>query len=280
MSKIFQNTVCLSVTFHKAGDHRKGDKEAIETDANKRELSLTKKIFRSRAYRDMWKLNFKTKEWIARRAVPSPLRHGTFLIPQQLVDEVVEKVKEAEEKFNELADQFVKEYPALIEEARNSLQSQFNEANYPSAKVIRSKFWVSRMFVKFDAVKGVEQNKEIQDAMDDIRFALREGLLELVSKLQGMLSEKKDGRKCGVRSSTLDAFNEWVELLPKRNILDDDELKGLAEKARSIMKGKTKMELRDNMGLRKEMSSKMDEIGTQLKTLLEVCPRRAFNFEE
>ena len=280
MSKLFEKTVCLSVTFHMAGDTRVGNLASIETDADRSRLNLSKKIFQSDKYKAMQKVRDTTKEWIEKRSIPSPLRHGTFLIPQPLIDEVIEKVNEAEAEFNKLANLFVKEYPSLVKEAKELLQSQFSEGNYPDANFMRSKFWVSRMFVKFDTVKGIDQNKEIQDAIEDIKGTLRMGMLGLVEKLGKMLGDRKDGRKSAVRKEAIQAFNDWMELLPKRNILDDEELKTLAEKAKSLMKGNTQSDLQTVEGIRSKVRKGMNDISKQLRTMIEAAPRRSFSFEE
>jgi polyhydroxyalkanoate synthesis regulator phasin len=263
-----------------AGDSRVGDLTSIETDADRSRLNLSKKIFQSKNYRKMRRLRWLTKLWIMNRAVPSPLRHGTFLIPQPLVEEVLGKINEAEEQFNKLADEFIEEYPVLVKEAKDLLQSQFRKENYPNPKSMRGKFWVSRMFVKFENVKGVNQNKEIQDAIEDIRGTLRMGMLELVEKLGKMLGEGKNGRKSVVRKEAIQAFNDWMELLPKRNVLDDEELKSLAEKAKSLMKGNTQSDLRDVEGIRSKVRKGMGDISKQLRTMIEAAPRRSFSFEE
>jgi hypothetical protein len=280
MSKLFEKTVCLSVTFHMAGDSRIGDINEIETDANRGRLNLSKKIFRSENYKAMQQIQWKTKEWIQKRALPSPLRHGTFLLPKSMVDEVIQKLDEQTEAYNKIADAFIAEYPTLISESKKQLKSQFNEANYPSAKEMRSRFWVSRMFVKFGNVSGVDQSKEIQSAIDDIQSTLRMGMLELVDKLQVMLGERKDGRKAAVRKGTLDAFNEWLEMLPKKNILEDTELEELANKARLLLKGNKQSDLRDIDSVRSKVKKEMGAISDKLKSMIVACPRRSFDFEE
>jgi len=282
MSTIFDKTVCLTVTFHMPGDSRHGDMGDVETDANKSELALRKRIFRSDSYRECWMIANKTRKWIEKRSVPSPLKAGTYLVPQGLVDEVEEMLGVAQAAFYAEADSFIAEYPFLIKQAEGRLGSQFDPRNYPPVDVMRRRFRVERMFLDFAPARpgGIDQEQELEGALLEIKAALRAGLLELVQKLTNMLGDRKDGKKKGLRDTALTAFTEWMDLLPARLVVDDDELKGLADKAKAIMAGKAVADLRDIESVRSQVRTELANVGEQLKGLLKDMPARAFSFDE
>ena len=279
-SNVFKDTVCLSVTFHLPGDIRKGNLSNVETQAEKSDLRLSKAIFRSDSYANCWKLSSRIKDWLKARSVPSPLKHGTYLIPRALIPEVEAKIAEARAEYSAEADTFIAEYPWLKDKARERLADQFDERNYPDPEVLRRRFWVEKMFIDFAPAGGIDQEAELKQALEDIRAALRCGLLDLVARLSNMLGERKDGKKKAVRKETLAAFTEWMNLLPARLVVDDDELKALADKAKVVMSGKSADDLRDIGTVRSQVKRELDGVVTQLQALVKDMPSRAFGFDE
>jgi len=282
MSTVFDKTVCLTVTFHLPGAHRRADLTGIETDADKDVLKLTKRIFDSASYKDAQRLAGDTRKWLRSRSLPSPLAEGSYLIPKSLVDEVVQKLDDVVVVYNELGDEFAAEYPTIVEEWKERLRSQYDARNYPNVQEVRSRFRVSRMFVDFQLARPdqIDQSSELQEAMVEIKAALRFGLLGLVQKLASMLGERKDGKKKGLRGDAVERFKEWMELLPARNILDDAELVKVAAQARALMSGKSMDDLRDIGQVRDEVRQGMEEVAESLKGLVKDLPCRAFSLDD
>jgi len=275
-----EKTRCLSVTFHMPGNIRRGNLASVETTAAKTELKLGKRIFRSDAYKEAQKIAIRTRQWIESRSVPSPLKAGTYLIPESMIATVEERLQEAKEKFDDCADRFASEYPKLVEDARERLGDQYNPSNYLPEKAIRARFWMERLYLNFTPAGDIDQDDDLKRAIDDIKAALRCGLLDLVEKLSGMLGEKKDGKKRAVTDKSLKAFDEWVNILPDRLVVDDDELKSLVAKAKEIMEGKTRNDLRDMGAVRSETKKGLEQVGEQLRGLLKDMPNRAFTFDD
>jgi len=194
-----------------------------------------------------------------------------------MLNDVEKRLDEVTDEFNELADQFVNEYPALIEQWREKLGSQFNPNDYLSVEEVRQCFSVNRFFVDFRLPSEIDQNNEIESAINEIKLALREGLLELVQKLADMLG---DDKKCRVNSRTIERFQQWLELLPKRNVLDDTELRELAEQAKSLMAGKSAEDLRDYEAVRNQVREGMRRIANKLQESIEQLPVRRFTLED
>lgn len=282
MSTIFDKTVCLCVGFHAPGTTRNGDKSILDTEADKNELKLTKRIFNSDTYAANRRIRNEAKRWLEKRSVPSPLRNGTYLIPVVLIDEVNAKLDEMIQEYNRTADQFAEEYPSLIEEWKDRLKDQFDRRNYPSARQIRRRFGVDRMILNFSLAQSdkFDQSAELEEAVQEIRTFLRQGLLDLVNRLADMLGETKDGKKKKVQGRTLQAFNEWMELLPARLVVDDDELMKLAGQARKIMEGKSVDDLRDLDRIRDETRTVLEKVGTKLKDMVKDAPSRSFGFDD
>jgi len=281
-NNVFSKCVCLAVRFSMPGDTRKGNLGNAEIDADKSQLMLRKRIFRSEHYKNAWRLSGEARHWVASRALPSPLREGTYLVPEALLSEVEQYLDEVKQDFNALADKFIAEYPELIERQREVLRSQFNEANYPPPEVMRAKFGMSRMIINFQLARPeeIDQQKEVEDTVNEIKACLREGLLELVGKLSKMLGTKKNGRKAALSDKAVERFKEWMDLLPARFVVDDPEFKALADKAKAAMDGKVAADLRDVEAIRGEVRREMNVVTEQLKGLLKDMPGRAISFDD
>lgn len=279
---LFDKTTCLSITFHMPGRNRHASTDKIETDADKRELVLTKRIFDSDNYRRCIQIAVKTRNWLNTRAVPSPLKEGTYLIPVGLLDQVEEKLQEVIGQYREAAAAFVAEYPELIDQWKEKLGSHFDAGNYPPAEDMRRRFWVERMVLNFSPARpdDIDQNREIESAINEIRVALRTGLLELVEKMSGMLGERKDGKKRGFQSKALEGFKEWMDLLPARLVVDDDQLVKIAKKAKEILAGKSADDLREPSQLRDKVRTELTKVGEKLQGMLKDMPVRSFGFED
>src|SRR3990172_5607830 len=126
-NELFDKTTCLSVTFHMPGRNRHGSLDKVTTEAEKSELVLTKRIFDSDNYRKCVRIAVKTRDWLNTRALPSPLKEGTYLIPIALLDSVESKMSEIKTEYAKAADAFILEYPGLILEWREKLKDQFDQ---------------------------------------------------------------------------------------------------------------------------------------------------------
>jgi len=282
MTTLFDKTICLKVQFRAPGTRRHGDLTDIDTDAQKTELALSKRIFDSETYQLNRRIRNQVKKWLERRSVPSPLSNGTYLIPVQLIDDVNRKLDEVRVEYDASADKFVEEYPALIDVWREKLGSQFNADDYPSPREMRRRFAMERMILNFSPARPgeIDQSAEIESAVNEIKAALRYGLLELVQRLSGMLEEGKDGKKKRISSSSVDQFNEWMELLPARLVVDDEELKAVADRARKLMTGKSVDDLRDIEKVRSQTKTGLTKIAQRLEKLVKDVPSRAFGFDD
>jgi hypothetical protein len=264
------------------GRSRHANKESIQTDADKKELVLTKRIFDSENYRKCIRIAVKTRNWLNSRAVPSPLKEGTYLIPLALLDSVEAKLQETISEYKEAVAEFIAEYPQLIEQWKEKLGSHFDASNYPSPESMKKRFSIERMVLNFSPARPdeINQSAEIEQAIVEIKAALRAGLLGLVQKLAGMLGERKDGKKRGFQDQALDGFKEWMELLPARLVVDDKELMKLAERATKLLAGKSADDFRDMDDVRVQVKSGLEKVGERLEGLLKYMPTRAFGFDE
>jgi len=301
-SQLFDNTVCLAVTFHRAGQHRRirrGEAEVVSTGNSKEKpdqerFSVGKRIFTSDHYLSAERIAGKFDQWLHRRAVPCPLKRGTELIPVGMLDEVYAELDRAQAAYDAEADALLAEYEELKADARRDLKDLYREQDYPSPDALRRAFWVERRMFDFsppnkaklsEIVYREERSRWRQtffDAEIEVKQALRESMLTLVSHLAERLQPSPDGKKKVLHDSAVDKVVEFLELFDRRNVLNDEELKALVVRARRVLNGDGAMAdaLRQDRTVREIVSRRMEQVKSGLDALIKSGPSRVISFEE
>lgn len=301
-SQLFDNTVCLAVTFHRAGQHRRirrGEAEVVSTAGsgekpNQEQFSVGKRIFTSDHYQTAMRVAHKFDQWLRKRAVPCPLKRGTELIPVGMLDEVYAELDRAQTAYNAEADSLLAEYEKLKADARRDLKDLYREEDYPTPARLRQSFWVERRMFDFSPPGEAKLSETVYrqerqrwtdtfaEAEDEVRQALRESLLMLVSHLAERLQPSPDGKKKVLHDSAVDKVVEFLELFDRRNVLDDEELKALVVRARRVLNGDSSMAdaLRQDGAVREIVRRRMDEVKTRLDALIKSGPARVVSFDE
>jgi len=303
MSTLFENTVCLAVTFHRPGDTRRfkpGEVEVRRADyadngekAAQSMVSASKRIFRNSHYLEAVRIDQKFDAFLIRRALNCPLKRGTYLVPVTLLDEVYEELDKAQAAYEAEATALAAEYDEAKEAARQRLRSLFNEKDYPAVDKLRRQFSVERRLFDFappgesklsDAVYRQERERwadTFASAEEEVKQALRQAYRDLVAHLADRLAPTADGKKRRLHESAVKNLTEFLDLFDKRNVLNDSELQALVEQAKRILNGGGSANaLRSNDSLREFVAEQLEEIKGSLDSLITEGPRRVVSFEE
>lgn len=290
-ANIFERAVCLSLEIGKPGKSKKGNIDAIQTDADKDVLKLSKTIFDG-------------PEWAAILAVDTALhnylnpangvcleskilRGGMHLVPIDLIESVDAKLQEFATERADRVTKFMAVYDDMVEAAKDRLKSQYNPADYPRADAVREKFYLQHEYVtlgvpgKLKAVSAhifqQEKDKAEQkwrEAAGEIQVALRQAMSDLVGYMVDRLTPKPDGSRKILREEGVEKLTKFIETFKARNITDDAELQTLVEQARQIIDGRDVESLRKNDALRSELAGQFSELKTTLDGMLATAPRR------
>jgi len=298
-ANVMDLTTCLLLRFHKTGLIRKGNISKIQTIANKTRLGLHKKILQSENYEQMLLIARDVRRYAVKRQVPgSPFSEGTHLVPLPLVDDLNEKISNAEGAYNRFADLFVAEYAGLVEEARAELLDQFDASNYfdvsnESGKAaLRAKFWVERRWFDWSpsneskvskAIAYQErqrQSTEINDMALQVKAALRLGLKKLIDHLVDRLAPGPAGAKKKFAATTITKVVEFLELFSARNVVGDKELAVLADQAKEVLAGRTPESIREDEEAAAFVAERMSTVKTQLDKLLQDMPERIIAIDD
>lgn len=294
---IFERAVCLSIEIGKPGRSKKGNMDAITTDADKDVLKLSKTLFDG----PEWSAIVAVDTAIANYLNPDNgiclrskvLRGGMHLVPFDLIERVDAKLNEFAAEREERVDAFMSVYDSLVEQARDRLKSQFNIADYPRPEALRDKFYITREYVtlgvpgKLKAVSAqiFAREKEQAEAkwregVEEIQAALRQAMADLVSAMADRLTPSPTGAKKVITKAGVEKLTNFLDTFKARNITDDEELEKLVEQARDIMAGRDVDDLRKNEGVREEIGQRFAELRTSLDGLIATAPRRRINLDD
>lgn len=296
---VLDQTTCLLLRFHRCGIVRKGNLSKIQTEANKSRLGLNKKILQSESYDHMMLISRDCRRYTKQRHVPgSPFAEGTHLIPLGLVEDINEKITNAENAFKDFADTFVNEYANLVEEAKAELADQFDSSNYfdvstPEGRAaLRSKFWVERRWFDWSPSseskvgkaiafqESQRQGKEVQDLALQVKAALRVGFKKLIDHLVDRLTPTPNGSRKQFAPTTVTKVVDFLALFSARNVVGDRELAVLADQAKAVLDGQTPESIRSDENVASVMAEKMITIKSELDKLVEEMPERVITLDD
>lgn len=291
MRNLQEKTVILDVIFHRPGSHRSESGEKVDTKANKRWLSVTKKLFESKAYNEARLIQTNAGIWLKRRSVPCGLE-GYFVLALSMVDEVIQHMDEQDALLKAKVEEFAVEYDKIVEEAKKELQDMFDPRRYPTANHYRRGIWMERRFVELgipdpvkigDALYEVEREKAKKrwaDASEEVVYALREEFAKLIGHISEKLTPSPDGSKKVLKDAALDKVLEWIDLFSKRNVLDDKQLDVLVKRSKDVLNGVDLKSLRKDESAKDLLAKRMETVKVKLDAMLVNKPARLIRFDD
>jgi hypothetical protein len=202
---------------------------------------------------------------------------GLRLLTTAKFMEFNDRMREYEDKFNQLVDDFVTAYPNLITAQAMALGDMFNRNEYPTANDIkhRFEFRVNYMPVptsgdfRIDVGNEAQQelqkklqqlaDERIEHAMLDIKTRLKEHL----ARMSDRLSVDRVGGELKTRmfhNSLLDTAHELCSLAKDLNITQDAELEQARLALKNAIDGIAVDDLRKDIPTRTEVKKEVDAI--------------------
>jgi hypothetical protein len=177
-------------------------------------------------------------------------------------------------------------YAELREAARDRLGQLFNASDYPVS--LRDEFAVTWDFPAVEPPDYLQQLnpalyeqqcQRVQARFDEAVQLAEQAFLEELSKLVEHLAERlsgvDDGKPKVFRDSAVENLGEFFDRFRKLNVRSNEELDGVVERARNLLKGVQPQELRDNAQLRSRMATQLSNVQASLDGLMVDRPRRS-----
>lgn len=204
---------------------------------------------------------------------------GQRLLPTSLFLDYKAQMNTYRDKFNALVDEFVANYPALVQTAQNYLGGLFNPDDYPSAEQVRSKFSFDlafspvpqsgdfRLDVPATALFELSQqyensfNKRMADAMREPWDRMHKALTTITQKL----TDKDGDEKKRYHDSLLGNVQDLCKLLTHLNVGKDPALEEARREIEGMLSGTSMDLIRESAMARATTKSKVDAILKQFE---------------
>ncbi|HEY2467795.1 MAG TPA: hypothetical protein VGI45_08125 [Terracidiphilus sp.] len=203
---------------------------------------------------------------------------GFRLLPANFYFELMSRMREFEASFEQGVEGFLRIYPQYIEQVRPELNGLFREEDYPSTDKLRAKFGVKLEVLPIPSgndfrvtLSEEEQERVAQEIDESVRQSLQNGTEDLWTRLKGVVAhmiERLSEPESRFHASLVTNICELVELLPRLNVNQDEELNRFAEEIRQRLCGFPARDLKKNEILRAATASDAAEILTKMDAVM------------
>ena len=203
---------------------------------------------------------------------------GYRLLPAHFYFELTTKMREFEQAFAQQVEEFLAVYPSYIEQVRPELNGLFREEDYPSTDKLRNKFGVRLEVLPipsgndFRVTLSEEEQTRVARVIDEnVRQSLQKGTEDLWTRLKGVVAHMVDRLNepdSRFHASLVTNIGELVELLPRLNVNQDEELNRFAGEIRDRLCGFTARDLKKNEILRAAAANDAAQILTEMDAVL------------
>ena len=189
-----------------------------------------------------------------------------------------------ETRFARAVADFVKGYPAYVEDAAKSLKGLFNPRDYPAPDRIAGKFGVRRDFlpvaqpddfrVRIGDAEVSRIRAEIEARNDELVMTARRELWQRVQEVTAKLAARLDAyhspspdgvRAHQFRDSLVDNLRGLLDLMPRLNLTDDREL----ERVRRFLAENVACHEADTLRESPVLSAKVIDSATEILSKME-----------
>lgn len=294
-ARLFEQTLCLSLSISRFGDTRKvRNLGAVTVAADKSLLGMNKKLLRSDKYQAISRLADEIRSHIRDIALPSAtMKAGMYLIPMGMVQTVETYLQSKLPAFEAAVAEFIAEYPDLVRDMEEPLGVLYDPRNYPPAEQVRAKFELGWRFVGYDtparlrsvsmALWQAEQEKAAAAWESDgaiIRDAMREAAAGLIEHTVEKLKPTEDGKKKRLHETTVEKLTTFLDTFAARNVANDRELAALVERAREVMKGVDVEQMRSDDTLRARVLSSFETLKAEIEPMVVKRSARKITLED
>jgi hypothetical protein len=202
---------------------------------------------------------------------------GNRLLPTSLFLTYKTEANERRDRFNAMVEEFITNYPALVQNAQHELGTLFNVNDYPSADEVRSKFGFRLVFSPvpeagdFRLDVGAKEMEELRAQYEDsfkerIAEAMREPwdrLHKLLTVMSDKLVEPEGDDKKVYHETLVTNAEAMCELLTHLNVTQDPTLEAARVQLVQVMTGADIIDMRESPAVRADIKSQVDSILSQ-----------------
>lgn len=280
MDSVLQKGCLVLYTCSIWGGRVKLPKSAVTVDADPEFYNATKYLVDRGYLQPLEGIRSEARSYLYKKTLPFPIP-GILFVPKGMGGTIDQKMGTYQNKFNELTEEFARNYETFIDQARAKLGNLFNLTEYP--KDIRRHFSFAWKLYNFDAPDQVQVfSPEIYEkAIADYQQTMREFQETAVTTLRTTFSEMVDhiverlsGERKTFRDSLVGNIKEFLSDFTVLNITNDTELSRAVEKCRMILDGVSADAIRNNDTFRDHIAQNMSRVKAEVDTMMVSRPMR------
>lgn len=280
MTDLAEKVCFVMVHFERYGNSRKVNPEDVKVDADKRRLSVTKRLLESDTLREIGTLDHTIIKWLQTQCLP--YEKSLHVLPAGLMEDVDEELGRYERQRQELVDKFVAEYPEKVEEEerKRPLGSLHNSGDYQSEEEVRDEFSMRWTFLMISApgkMTGVSNKRlrenaakleqRAQECLEEWKGLLRLEMKTFVDRLRESLVPGADGKTRKLTDASVDKLQNFLTTFTFRNVTDDEALEKLVGQVQEIAQGVTVEQLRESESLQSDLGGVLAKAARTLETM-------------
>ena len=282
-TKLNEKAILIKVELKKWGGTKvdKGLSEEIaeKHDVDSKHFSVSKKLTNSKNLKEIKKIDGLIRtDCIYSGAGYRGYCHawdnqGTYLLPIDAKAKFEKRFAEYRDSRELYVRDFLKEYPDIIEQAKENLGSTFDINDFPTLDDIRDCFTCDVIKSPIPSTDDIRVNLS-KDEIDELKSnakqehdaKLSEVTGAVVDKVQGVLGHFSEKIKSGetFRDSTIDKVIDLCDVLPSLNVAGDSKIHNAHQELMDIFVGNNI----DADTLRKD-KDKANEIATKTDAVLD-----------
>src|SRR5581483_3431509 len=297
-SSIFDKATCLSLKLSAFRTNCNASIQLVETDADRERLKLKKNKLQNETLDKINSRHQEIRNYIAKRCLPNNLfRSGTYILPDKILNDVIQYLHAQKLQLEPLIEQFMAEYEDAYANdftaEREALQSQFNLEDYPAPAKVRRRFDIEWNIFTYDAPGKLsrlnqelflEEQEKIREqgkqTLEELQQLMRAQFVQGVEHMLDRLTPGANGKKKIFKDSSINGFKEWIDFYEARNIADDQELSKIVELAKLALDGVDPEVLRNNEAVRSAVAQHFSEIKSIIDDSITTTGRKFFELEE
>ena len=203
---------------------------------------------------------------------------GPRLLPTSLFLTYKEEVNQRREKFEAMVDQFLREYPNLVQTAFNYLGKSANADDYPDIETLRGKFGFRLVFTPLPdsgdfrldvpamALEEMRRdyddafNKRVASAMEEPWKKLHKVLTDISVKLTDVENSEVKKR---YHDTLLSNAHDLIGMLQHLNVTNDPKLEQARQALAASIDGFDMDDIKDSAAVRADVKTNVDAILSQ-----------------
>lgn len=199
---------------------------------------------------------------------------GSRLLPSENYFNYTKRQREYQEELREAVDEFVAEYPAYIEEAKQRLNGMFRESDYMSVERVRECFGLETKIRPVPNANDIRAGIDAKEAAKikaqieaDMQAVINDAVGDLWNRLEESLTTMRDRLDQYATEDNRRFFNSWInnvrdvtKIIERLNFTEDKHLESIRAKAEKLVSSIDNSNVKDSQPMAKRIADEADSI--------------------